>query len=567
MTRVLQTIREAVSRAIDLPVVRRILLPGLALALSALVYQRAPRTFFAQDDITFLSRAAGLESGIHLFRPLSEWLAFWVEFRGFHLDPLGYHLVNLGLHLATVAGVYALGRRLLESHGSAAAAATLFGCSSIAFTPLHWATGVVELLTGTLLTLATILHLEGQRRGAIWRWAAATSALLAMLSKEAACAWVIVILFVELQRGPVREGVRRAVPALTAGIACVVVFAASGQWSRFEHSDPYARTLSPLLLGLNLSTYLKWSLVFWDPFRDLIALVEPGSWNIGLWLGGAAIALGWRLRKSPAVPVGLVWWLVFLLPVLSLARHTYLYYLYVPWIGGAIATAAMVRAALDRLPRKVAVPLGLAALAAYVGVQANCIWIRETATRDSLPVDRTIREAVLLGNALPALREAGLEAGAGVLFVSPVTRPRFDLITGAPTRPEDLAQRRSYRPLEAAMRGGETLRLFVPAIRYLGFAKTISKDREWADCFHYGQRGELEYWGRGQDALLRQGLTQLDGHLWVEAESTFTRVRSLRDTIPAALVGQIRALTGEGRTSEAQHLLGELMRRWPNHPS
>jgi hypothetical protein len=34
-------------------------------------------------------------------------------------------------------------------------------------------------------------------------------------------------------------------------------------------------------------------------------------------------------------------------------------------------------------------------------------------------VDRTIRESVLLGNALPALRDAGLDPGASVLFVSP----------------------------------------------------------------------------------------------------------------------------------------------------
>jgi hypothetical protein len=67
------------------------------------------------------------------------------------LNPLGYHVVNLALHLLNVVGVYAVTIRIDGRRESAVAAAILFGCSSIAFTPLHWAAGVVELLTGTLL--------------------------------------------------------------------------------------------------------------------------------------------------------------------------------------------------------------------------------------------------------------------------------------------------------------------------------------------------------------------------------------------------------------------------------
>jgi hypothetical protein len=116
------------------------------------------------------------------------------------------------------------------------------------------------------------------------------------------------------------------------------------------------------------------------------------------------------------------------------------------------------------------------------------------------------------------------------------------------------------------MRGGETLRLFMPGIRYLGFATTIPRSLEWADCFSYGQRGQLQYWGRGQDALMRQGFAQLDDHLWMEADSTFLRVRSIRDTIPAALMGQTKALAGAGRTADARRVAEEILRRWPSRP-
>jgi len=91
---------------------------GLALAGAAAVHHTALHTFFAQDDITFLSWAAGLEHGSLLFRPLSAHLAFRLQHPVFGLDPFGYHAVNLALHLAATAGVYALASRTIGTFGS-----------------------------------------------------------------------------------------------------------------------------------------------------------------------------------------------------------------------------------------------------------------------------------------------------------------------------------------------------------------------------------------------------------------------------------------------------------------
>jgi hypothetical protein len=150
-----------------------------------------------------------------------------------------------------------------------------------------------------------------------------------------------------------------------------------------------------------------------------------------------------------------------------------------------------------------------------------------------------------------------------VLFVNPVPRGRFDLMTGSPTRAQDLALRRSYLPLEAALRDGETLRLFLPGIVYLGFTTGIPAGSEDAECFYFEQRGWLDYWGRGQRALLRQASIQADGHRWAAAESTFARVRALGDTLPAALRGQLAALAQTGRAGDARRVAEEYLRRWP----
>lgn len=115
-----------------------------------------------------------------------------------------------------------------------------------------------------------------------------------------------------------------------------------------------------------------------------------------------------------------------------------------------------------------------------------------------------------------------------MLFVNPVPRVRFDLTSGAPTQLEDAPQRESYWPLEGALRGGETVPLFLPQVRYLGFKTTIPERFEDAECFYFEQRGWLKRGGRGANARLRQAEVQMAAQRWASAESTFRRVRARR---------------------------------------
>jgi hypothetical protein len=483
----------------------------------------ALRTFFAQDDITFLSRAAGLEAPRGIGRALSENGAFGLEYRLFGVNPVGYHAVNLGVHLSSVLLVYVLALQLRSGRITAGAAALIFGVASLAFTPLHWASGIIELLTCVLLLAATVLWLESSRRGQFLRWIAAAVAFLAMFSKETAIAWLLPITVAS------PRSKRDLTPAVGATLLSVGVLLLTKETRTGGSAAAYAVDTSPIHIASNALTYVRWSLALNDPIRDVVAAVDGDAWNIALPVLCLVLSLivATRHKLPPSVAVGLVWWLAFLLPVLPLAHHSYLYYLYIPWAGAALAVAAASSATLRKWPRPMAIAVGCLALGGYVLIEMRNIWLRERATRDAIPVDTTMRDSMLLSHALGGLLRAHLTPGSKVAFVNPVPGERFDVIRGAPTRAVDLARRTSYFPLEAVMREGETIRLFVPTARYMGFSDTIPEAWEDAECFYFEQRGWLEPWGSGPAALMHQAEVQIAARQWAAAGRTQSRLRAL----------------------------------------
>jgi hypothetical protein len=541
---------------------------GIALALAAIVHLRALGTFFAQDDIAFLSRAAGLTHPDHLYRPLSEVLAFRLMYAWFGLNPLGYHAVNLGLHLFCVAGVYALGTRLTGRRVTGFAAAVLFGCSPIAFTPLHWATGIIDLLACALLIAATLLHLRSREHGGTWAWLGALVALMAMLAKETAVAWIALVAACEWPSDPERKWGRRMIPAATVTLSFAALLVGSGHVMKLDASAAYATTLSPAFIIRNLLTYVRWCTAFWEPIPDRLAAVDPGAWRLGLPVVAAVAAVMFLKRRTsgaPAMFIGLAWWLGFLAPVLPLLHHTYLYYAYIPWAGGAIGTAALGRALSGGSARSVGTLAGMTALGLFVALSALAMQHRASMIQNALPVDRTIRDAVLLRHSLEGLRAANLQPGTRVAFLNPVPGPHFDLAAGGPASGSGVT-RTSYYPLEAAMRGGETLRLFFPRLIYLGFARVLPPAWEDSESFYFEQRGWLEPWGHGQRALLRQAETQAAAADWAGARESYGRARALGDSIPAALLGEIVALDRLGRDAEARGVAQQFVSRWPDDP-
>lgn len=534
----------------------------LALLLTALVHGSALGTFFAQDDITFLSRARGLApTAWSLARPLSEIVTWRALNALFGLHPLPYHLFNLALHLGNVALVYAIARRIAGGRGAAFAAALLFGASAIAFTPLHWATGLVELTTATCALAAFLLYLRARERGSgAWLWLSGLAALAAMLCKESAIVFPLVLIVANRRAGIAPLDRRSLIPGVAAAALYGAAFLATIGRVRYIGTEAYSMTASPGFLAGNLATYLRWLVTLGDPIRDAAAFMHPEALGTGAIVALAIVAAVWLVRRSLRHPeeIGAVWFLAFLLPVLPLRVHTYLYYLYLPWAGACWLIAGALARPARRGGAAAAVAAALALLA-FVGIEWRNVRAREHAMIGDFAADRTMRESGMLRNAVAAMDSARLAPSTAFALVSPAEQRHFALVEGA-------SATRAYIPFEGAMRGGETLRLFFPDLHYLGIGAAIPPEWEDAEAFLYHADGTLRPLGRRGRAQAEIGYFALRLRQFEKADSLFVRALALGDTVPDAVFGLVITRDALKHPEASQAWAAEFLRRWPEEP-
>ena len=580
-------------RVVPPELARWLALPS-ALVIALLVHVPALRTWFAQDDLTFLARARGLEPAHAAFGRLLSGAPRWSLFNAlFGLDAFPYHAANMLLHLVNVALVYAVARRAIPGRAAAWAAAVLFGASGIAFTPLHWATGLGEIMATTFALAALLLHLvargaraEGAPRrehphppepGTAHAVAAtpdpgtapaplpllalsALALLAAGLSKETTLLLPLVLLVAERRLGGFAPRWRALVPAAVAGAVFVTGFLLTLRSSDYLGGEAYALSFSPVFLARNLATYLGWLVALWAPVRDAVASMDPQATLPGLGIALLVALTLWLQRRSRRHPeeVGAAWFVALLAPVLPLAHHTYLYYLYLPWAGMCWLLAGTGARIARRLPFAL-LPL-LAVVAAFAGYEARNVRARETAVTGTIPSDRTLRESTMLRNVMTALDTVGLAPDARVAFVNPAP-PLHSPIAGRQTGP-----RYSYVPLEVALRGGRALALRFPRLRYLGFADTLPRDWEDAEVFLFQDDGSARHLGRGSRALAELGYFTIRTEQWARADAMLRRSLALGDTLPDAVFGLGVTSSFLGDELQARRWAREFTRRFPGDP-
>jgi hypothetical protein len=542
-----------------------------ALLVTALVHYPALRTYFAQDDLIFLARAAGLESApVSWWRVLSgapRWKLFYALFG---VDPLPYHAVNLLFHLVNVALVYAVARRLFSGRQAAWTAATLFGASAIAFTPLHWATGFGEFLAAAFALLSLWLYLiargasadgtaEGRERPA-WLWVSAAALLAAGLSKEITLLLPLVLVVADRRLGGLARRGRSLVPAMAAGLIFAAGYAVTFLWTRHLGGEAYALDPSPEFVAHNLMTYLRWTVALWDPVRDAFAQRSFGALPVGLAVAAGALlvlASQWRARRHPE-EVGAAWFLALLAPAVPLAHHTYLYYLYAPWAGACWLAAGAASRFARRVPALL--PVTLAATLAFAAVEAWSVRAREAAMTGHYATDRTIRESTLLRNAVAAVDTVPMAPGTRVVFANPAPRAR----ASASSQADRVLS--TYNPLENALRGGLSFRVLRPGLRCLGVVDTVPPG--WADVevLLYQPDGSARYLGHGSRAEAELGYFTMRTEQWGLAGRMFLRSLALGDTLPDAIFGLAITRAMQGREDEARMYAEEGLRRWPHDP-
>jgi tetratricopeptide (TPR) repeat protein len=319
-------------------------------------------------------------------------------------DPFGYHLVNILLHGLNVLLVYSLVLLLGRSNLVAGSAGLLFAVHPIQSAAVAYISGRKDLLAAFFLLLGLILYLRS-RNGDYTKLAMAFACfLMAVLSKEVAIVFPVMLLLVDALREWNRESAGRP------SIVQAVIAAAKRQ--------PWLYGAFTLLAGLalfgaifinrasrmeglwggSLPTHLGTSFKLFVHYLKMIVYPHP---LIADYTGGVfPISTGflepatlfavlmvvtyiglslWVFRRNAYLSVGLLWILVALAPVLQLIPFHEIaadHFLYLPLVGASLVCGIGVSALANKVGRKwLAAIIGLVTIASSALVVArNADW-------------------------------------------------------------------------------------------------------------------------------------------------------------------------------------------------
>jgi len=434
-------------------------------------------TFFSLDDHEFLLRASGHEVWPDQFRrPLSTQLYFDAAWALFGDRAWLYHLAQMLLHLGSTAMVALLARRLGMREAGALASAAFFALTPVAFTTLYWISGIQESSMVFFALLAAWLAL-GKSRGSAW--GALAAFLAAILCKESAAPLLpAMAIFLPGDRG------RRLRIGLGGLALALLVLGASGSLAPKPEGDPYETALGLNLLW-NLLGYLAWLVRPWDFYPDSIPQPQKALWLWGLVLPALLALAAWRRPdwRSSIVRAGL-FFLILLLPVLPLIRHSYFYYLYLPLVPlWLLAGEGLAR--LDRSRRWILVPLLLifALHSAWAGSER-----RNLKRPDGMIADPMIRYAEYAETSVNSLRADESPKSGDMLILAPFVKKAGDLAEGLAS--EENAVRISFMPVERALLGGKALLTFFPELESVRFEEEVPAGDSWRNMNFWWTYGE-----------------------------------------------------------------------------
>lgn len=364
-------------------------------------------------------------------------LSHMLDCQIFGLNPKGHHLTSLLLHLASVWALFEVLRRMTGAPWRSAAVAALFAVHPLHVESVAWIAERKDVLSGLFFVLALGAHLAFTRQRTAKRYALLLLAFaLGLLAKPMLVTLPCVLLLLDLwPLGRLRPVSRRSVwlllrekiPlfVLSLAISAVTVYTQQHSLARLQ-AVPFWRRIGNALV----SSVVYGAKSFW-PAK--LAVFYPLPHAVPPWKGAGAAALLaavtllalLRLRRSPWLAVGWLWFLGMLVPVIGLLqvgrqgmadRYTYLpsigLFLALVWEAAELAEAVKIAT----LRRAVHAALATATIALLAVLSVVCR--RQVDTwKDSATLFRHAI-AVTDGNYLAhlnlgiALSRAGQEQGA-----------------------------------------------------------------------------------------------------------------------------------------------------------
>ncbi len=172
----------------------------VAVATWAAIYAPLVTLPFLSDDYVFLDRYrqfGDVAKVGQFFRPFFA-AVFWFVSTTFSGSPVPFHLTSLALHLASACLIYTLAARVFLSSGPAIACFVVFLLNPLQLEAVLWISGLQELLWAFGVLAALVVYTGAQHLSPIR--IVATMALLAMalLSKETAISYVLLVPLTDL---------------------------------------------------------------------------------------------------------------------------------------------------------------------------------------------------------------------------------------------------------------------------------------------------------------------------------------------------------------------------------
>lgn len=312
----------------------------------------AARSYLTRSsDIKRLNHA-DIGSGEGTYRPMVT-LTYFFDYAVWKDNPFGFHLTNLLLHALTAVLLYRACLLLGAGQALAVMAALFFGIHPVNAEAVSVIAFREDLLVGFFCMLSLILFLKADAlRGRTRLFLSALCFFCALLSKESAAAFILLLPAAGLLFGERGLRVRRFIPyAAAVGLFVLlrfVVFASPEPFpinSAMEVPRTVVYTMTRVFAG-----YAQWLIV---PFgihstlpddNRLISPVFSGQVALSAALLAALVLLVYRQRRNRLLLFGSLWCVIFLLPVSHIMPLTNYFaprYLYVPCAGFCLCAAAM----------------------------------------------------------------------------------------------------------------------------------------------------------------------------------------------------------------------------------
>ena len=373
------------------------------IAASVFIYApAATHDFVTWDDPAYVSEnphvAAGLTwEGVRWafttgyegnWHPLT-WLSYMLDTQFFGLSAGPHLLANLVLHILNTLLLFGLLHKMTGALGRSAFVAALFAVHPLHVESVAWVSERKDVLS-TLFLLATLwAYVDYTRQpGRIRYLTVLLTFALGLMAKPMLVTLPFVVLLLDYwplrrvaQRRSVLQLVREKLPLLAlAAVSSAVTFLVQQRAgaltlltkapleSRVANAlVSYAAYIGKMLWPVRLSAF--YPLRFWPPG------VALGS---GLALAAVSIAVIWKARRYPYLPVGWLWYLGTLVPVIGLvqvgSQSMADRYTYIPLIGLFLIMAWGIPDSIPRRRfREIMLPAaaGVAILGCAIGARAQ----------------------------------------------------------------------------------------------------------------------------------------------------------------------------------------------------